>query len=46
VYDNYDYSGTPTPISPSDLENEQTAAKYLREESDNGGYCNKWWKKN
>ena len=45
VYDNGSYSGTPTPISSSDLDNAATAAKYLREGTYNGGYCNKYWKK-
>jgi len=45
VYDNKEHTQNETAISSSDLADEQTAAKYLREESDNGGYCNKWWKK-
>ena len=35
-----------TTIDPSDLDNAAIAAKYLREETDKGGYCDKWWKKN
>jgi len=46
VYDNDSYSGTSTPISSSDLASPETAAKYLREETDKGGYCDKYWKKN
>ena len=45
VYDDSSYSGTPTSINSSDLDNYATAAKYLREETDKGGYCDKWWKK-
>ena len=41
VYNNYDYSGTPTPISSSDLDNAATAAEYLRQT-----YVYKFWKKN
>jgi len=46
VYDDDDYSGTPTPISSSNLADPATAAKYLREETYNGGYSDKYWKKN
>ena len=45
VYDNHDYSGTPTPISSTDLANTATVAKYLREGTFNGAYCYKYWKK-
>ena len=46
VYDNGSYSGTPTPISSSDLVDTSKAAKYLRESTYNGGYSGKYWKKN
>jgi leucine-rich repeat protein len=46
VYDDNSYSGTPTPINSSDLVDASKAAKYLREYTDKGGYCDKWWKKN
>lgn len=46
VYAYFDYSSTPTPISSSDLDNVATAAKYLREKNNKGGYCDKYWKKN
>ena len=35
-----------TTIDSTSLEDYATAAKYLREETDKGGYCDKWWKKN
>ena len=41
VYANYDYSGTSTPISSSDLDNAATAAQYVR-----NTYADKFWKKN
>ena len=46
VYDDNSYSGTSTSISSSDLADTSKAAKYLREKTDKGGYCNKYWKKN
>ena len=46
VYDDDSYSGTSTSINSSDLNTAATAAKYLREETDEGGYCDKYWKKN
>jgi len=46
VYDNDSYSGTSTTIEPSDLADVSKAAKYLRGWSFNGGYCDKYWKKN
>lgn len=48
VYDDSSYSGTPTSINSSDLADASKAAKYLRKESSyvDGGYCNKYWKKN
>ena len=45
VYDNY-HSSTGASISSSDLAAPATAARYLREETYNGGYCDKYWKKN
>ncbi|UTD12931.1 leucine-rich repeat protein [Treponema denticola] len=41
VYDNLDYTGPHTYISPTDLKNHATAAEYLRET-----YADKFWKKN
>ena len=46
VYDDDSYSGTSTSINSSDLDNAATAAEYLREETGEGGYCDKYWKKN
>ena len=46
VYDDDSYSGTSTSINSSDLNTAATAAEYLREETDEGGYCDKYWKKN
>ena len=40
------YGGKAADIQQSDLENVATAAQYLRGERFNGGYCDKWWKKN
>ena len=45
VYDNNSYSGTSTTINSSDLAEASKAAKYLCEETDKGGYCDKYWKK-
>ena len=45
VYDDEAHTQNETEIGSSDLENEQTAAKYLREGTYNGGYGNKYWKK-
>ena len=46
VYNDYKYKNKATDIEQSDLQNPATAAKYLRERRDNGGYCDNWWKKN
>ena len=46
VYHDYKYEKKATDIEQSDLANAATAAKYLREKRDNGGYCDKYWKKN
>ena len=45
VYDSISYIGTPKSIYSSHLENAATAATYLREKTDKGGYCDKYWKK-
>ena len=46
VYNDYKYKNRDSYIQQSDLQNPATAAKYLREKRDNGGYCDKYWKKN
>ena len=46
VYNDYKYEDRDAYIHRSDLANAATAAKYLREERNNGGYCDRWWKKN
>jgi len=46
VYNDYKYEDRDAYIHRSDLANAATAAKYLREKRDNGGYCDKYWKKN
>ena len=46
VYDDYEYKNQAASIPQSDLANPATAAKYLRGERFNGGYCDKYWKKN
>ena len=46
VYDSILYSSyTSKSIDSIYLENAATAAKYLREKTDKGGYCDKYWKK-
>ena len=45
VYENKEHTQNETEISQTDLDNAATAAKYLREESSDGGYCDKYWKK-
>ena len=46
VYNDNKYKNKATNIQQSDLESPATAAKYLRKERDDGGYSDKWWKKN
>ena len=46
VYSDKAHTENETEISSSDLENNETAVKYLREWNSHGGYCNRWWKKN
>ena len=45
VYDDYKYENKAADIQQSDLDNPATAATYLREKTDKGGYCDKYWKK-
>ena len=47
VYSNFTGQNKYTDINSADLGDPATAAKYLRENTNNGGYCDKyWWKKN
>ena len=45
VYNNEEHTENKTEINSADLANTETAAKYLRENTDNGGYYDKYWKK-
>ena len=45
VYNGISYIDILKPIYSSHLENAATAATYLREKTDKGGYCDKYWKK-
>ena len=46
VYSDAKYKNKDSNIQQSDLESAATAAKYLRNGHDKGGYCYKCWKKN
>ena len=46
VYNNYNCTDLHNYIYQSHLQNEAYAAKYLRNPTNNGGYCNKFWKRN
>jgi len=46
VYNDWEYKNKATDIEQSDLQNKATAARYLREGYNGGGYRDKYWKKN
>lgn len=46
VYDDAKYINKHTDIDSTILTNTSIAAKYLRNKTNNGGYCNQYWKKN
>ena len=46
VYNDYKYENKAADIQQSDLDDPSKAAKYLRESTYNGGYCDTYWKRN
>ncbi|UTC87135.1 leucine-rich repeat domain-containing protein [Treponema denticola] len=45
VYYDWEYKNKLADIQQSDLADTSKAAEYLREKTDKGGYCDKYWKK-